>query len=59
MLFDGCTGLMIMVCHMMGFADMESSKAMNYSSFAKVVYTILLPYGLAQFLITDPDSKFK
>jgi hypothetical protein len=59
MSFDGYTGLMIVVCHMTGFAAIEPIKDMNSSSFAKAVYTILLRYGLAQCVITDPDSKFK
>jgi hypothetical protein len=59
MSFDGYTGLMIMVCHMTGFAAIEPIKDMNSSSFAKAVYTILLRYGLAQCVITNPDYKFK
>jgi hypothetical protein len=57
--FDGYIGLMIVVCHMPGFAAIEPLKEMNSSSFAKSVYAILLRYGLSQLVITDPDSKFK
>jgi hypothetical protein len=57
--FDGYIGLMIVVCHMTGFATIEPLKEMNSSSFAKSVYAILLRYGLSQLVITDPDSKFK
>ncbi len=59
MSFDGYTGLMIVVCHMTGFASIKPIKDMNSSSFAKAVCTILLRYGLAQCAITNPDSKFK
>jgi hypothetical protein len=57
--FDGYTGLMIVVCHMTGFAAIEPMKDMNSSAFARAVYSILLRYGLSQVVITDPDSKFK
>jgi hypothetical protein len=59
MSFDGNVGLMIVVCHMSGFAAIEPMKEMNSSSFARAAYTILLRYGLPQLVITDPDSKFK
>jgi hypothetical protein len=59
MSFDGNIGLMVVVCHMTGFAAIEPMKEMNSSSFARAVYTILLRYGLPQLVITDPDSKFK
>jgi hypothetical protein len=59
MLFDGYIGLMIVVCHMTGFAAIEPIKEMNSASFAKSVYTILLRYGLSHRVVTDPDSKFK
>jgi hypothetical protein len=32
---------------------------MNSTTFARSVYRIILRYGLAQIIITDPDSKFK
>ena len=57
--FDGFSGLMIVVCHTVGFAAIPPLKDMNSTSFAKAVYTILLRYGLSQMVITDPDSKFK
>jgi hypothetical protein len=57
--FDGFSGLMIVVCHTVGFAAIQPLKDMNSTSFAKAVYTILLRYGLSQMVITDPDSKFK
>jgi HKD family nuclease len=57
--FDGFIGLMIVVCHMTGFAAIEPIKEKNSSSFARSVYIILLRYGLANSVITDPDSKFK
>jgi hypothetical protein len=59
MSFDGCIGLMIVVCHMTGFTAIEPIKEMNSALFAKSVYTILLQYGLSHTVITDPDSKFK
>jgi hypothetical protein len=42
MSFDGNIGLMIVVCHMTGFAAIEPMEEMNSSSFARAVYTILL-----------------
>jgi hypothetical protein len=57
--FDGYTGLMIVICHITGFAAIEPMKETNSSSFARAVYVILLRYGLSQSIITDPDSKFK
>jgi hypothetical protein len=59
MLFDGYISLMIVVCHMTGFAAIEPVKEMNSASFAKPVYTSLLRYGLSHTVITNPDSKFK
>jgi hypothetical protein len=59
MSFDGNIGLMVIVCHMTGFAAIEPMKEMNSSSFAHAVYSILLRYGLPQLVITDPYSKFK
>jgi hypothetical protein len=53
--FDGYVGLMIVVCHMTGFAAIEPMKDLNSSSFAWAVYSILLRYGLSQCVITDPD----
>ena len=55
----GYIGLMIVVCHMTGFAAIQPMKVMDSSSFANAVYSILLRYGLSQLVITDPDSKFK
>jgi hypothetical protein len=59
MSFDGYIGLMIVVCHMTGFAAIKLIKEMNSASFAKSVYTILFRYGLSHTVITDPGSKFK
>jgi hypothetical protein len=39
MSFDGYIGLMIVVCHMTGFAAIEPIKEMNSASFASSVYT--------------------
>jgi hypothetical protein len=58
--FDGYRGLMIVICHMTGFAAIEPMKDMNSYSFAGTVYSILLTrYGLSECVITDPDSKSK
>jgi hypothetical protein len=57
--FDGHINLIIIVCHMMGFTAIKPINDMNSSSFTKAVCTILLRYGLAGCVITDPYSKFK
>jgi hypothetical protein len=57
--FDGYIGLMIVCCHMTGFAAIEPLKDMNSTSFSKAIYVIMLRYGLSQCIITDPDAKFK
>jgi hypothetical protein len=59
MSFDGFVGLMIIMCHMTGFAAIQPLRELNSTSFAKSVYTILLRYGLANMIVTDEDSKFK
>ena len=57
--FDGHIALMIVLCHMTGFAALEPVKELNSKSFSKAIYTIQLRYGLAQLIITDDDSKLK
>lgn len=57
--YEGYTALMIAVCHMTGFVMMEPVKEQNSTSFAKAVYNIMMRFGLAHLIITDPDSKFK
>jgi hypothetical protein len=41
------------------FTAIELLKNMNSPIFSKAVYRIMLPYGLSQMVIMDPDSKFK
>jgi hypothetical protein len=58
--FQGLEGLMVVVCHLTGFVALERLADMNSTTFARSVYQIMLHYyGLAQMVITDPDSKFK
>jgi hypothetical protein len=56
---QGLIGLMVVVCHLTGFVALESLADMNSMTFARSVYRIMLRYGLAQMVITHPDSKFK
>jgi hypothetical protein len=57
--FQGLVGLMVVVCHLEGFIALEPLADMNSTTFARSVYRIMLCYGLAQMVITEPDSKFK
>ncbi len=57
--FNGYTGLMIVMCHMTGFAAIEPLKDMNSTTFAKAIYAIQLRYGLSHLLVIAADSKFK
>jgi hypothetical protein len=57
--FQGFIGLMVVVCHLTGFVAIEPLSDMNSTTFARSVYRIMLRYGLAQMIITDPDSKLK
>jgi hypothetical protein len=54
---EGVIGLMVVLRHMTGFTAIEPLREMNSTSFAKSIYSIMLPYGLSQCVITDPDSK--
>ena len=56
--FDGDTAEMIVCCNMTTFTATESVKDLSSTGFAKAVYTIMLRFGLANLIITDPDSKF-
>lgn len=57
--YSGATALMIILCHMTGFAAIEPiSSELNSTSFAKSAYRIMLRYGLPHLFISDPDSKF-
>ena len=57
--FDGDKSLMIVTCHMTGFSAIEPVQDSNSKAFAKAVYKIMMRYGLANLIVTDPDSKFK
>ena len=57
--FDGATALMVVVCHMTTFVAIEPVVEQSSKSFAKAVYKIMMRYGLASLIVTDPDSKFK
>jgi hypothetical protein len=48
-LFDRHVALMIVFCHMAGFAATELIKEVNLASFVRSNYTV----------ITDPNSKFE
>lgn len=52
------TALMIVLCHMTTFVAIKPVKEQNSKSFAKAVYQIMMRYGLAALIVTDPDSKF-
>ena len=56
--FEGESGIMTVVCHMTMFASVEPIKTPNSESFARVVYKIMMQYGLANLIVTDPDTKF-
>ena len=56
--YDGDSAEMVVCCHMTTFAATESVKDISSKGFAKAVYTIMLRYGLDNFIVTDPDSKF-
>ena len=56
--YDSHTALMIVVCHMTTFVAIKPVKEQNSKSFAKAVYQIMMRYGLAALIVTDPDSKF-
>jgi hypothetical protein len=57
--YDNDKALMIVACHMTTFVAIEPIKDMTSKSFAKAVYKIMMRYGLAALIVTDPDSKFK
>ena len=57
--FNGESGIIGVVCHMTTFAAIEPIKEANSESFARAVYKIMMRYGLASLIVTDPDSKFK
>ena len=57
--FDGYTGLMIIVCHMTGFAAIEPVIEATSESLAKAVYKIFMRYGLCHMIMINPDSKCK
>jgi hypothetical protein len=57
--YDNDKALMIVVCHMTTFTAIEPVSEMTSKSFAKAVYKIMMRYGLASMIVTDPDSKFK
>jgi hypothetical protein len=57
--YEGYTGLMIVMCHMTGFVEIEPIKDANGREFAGAIYKVELRYGLSHLLITNSDSKFK
>ena len=57
--FDGNTALMVILCHMTGFAAIEPIAKKDSQTFAQAVYKIFLRYGMPHLIITDADSKFK
>ena len=57
--YDGHKALMIVVCHMTTFVTLEPATDVSSKSFAKAVYKIMMRFGLAALIVTDPDSKFK
>jgi hypothetical protein len=57
--FQGLVGLMVVICHLTEFVTIEPLSYMNSTTFARSVYRIMLRYGIAQMVITDPESKFK
>ena len=58
--FEGLDqGVMILTDIFSGFAAEEPIIESNSEGFAKAVYSILIRYGLASIIVTDPDSKSK
>ena len=57
--YEGDTALMVIVCHMTTFVAIEPVKQLSSKSFSKAVYKIMMRYGLASLIVTDPDSKFR
>ena len=57
--YDGSCALMIVCCHMTTFTTIEPVSTLNSNSFSKAIYKIMMRFGLASLIVTDPDSKFK